>query len=260
MKPRRRPGLLGKRFDLDNSALMTFAQESTFTRSTTGPVRAQEILNAEAEPAHQYQPPASPRHHQPRPAALSRNHFHHRLGQDGMGGVFHFQNSPGSRGYKLIGEDLLDRKTVLAFKGNAGWIWGSSPFFERFYAGGIGAVRASVSAASARVKGLTTIPSAAISRRPERSNSAIRSTAMRSAASFSAMSARLSRTSNWYNSDQHRYWRAAGSAHSRTGSHRHRFRRAHYQGQERRHAIHQLFPRIQPVTFAKAAHIRHAGL
>jgi outer membrane protein insertion porin family len=43
--------------------------------------------------------------------------------------------------YTPVNEDLLDRRTILTLRADTGWIWGSSPFFERFYAGGIGTVR-----------------------------------------------------------------------------------------------------------------------
>ena len=43
--------------------------------------------------------------------------------------------------YHTLNDDLLDRKTILALRSDAGWIWGTSPFFERFYGGGIGTVR-----------------------------------------------------------------------------------------------------------------------
>jgi outer membrane protein insertion porin family len=43
--------------------------------------------------------------------------------------------------YTPLNEDLLDRRTIFALRGDAGWIWGDAPFFERFYAGGIGTVR-----------------------------------------------------------------------------------------------------------------------
>jgi outer membrane protein assembly factor BamA len=59
-----------------------------------------------------------------------------------MGGEFTFQKFSGSLDYyKTLNEDLLDRKTILALRGDAGWIWGTSPFFERFYGGGIGTIR-----------------------------------------------------------------------------------------------------------------------
>jgi outer membrane protein insertion porin family len=59
-----------------------------------------------------------------------------------LGGDFTFQKFTASFDwYTPLYEDLLDRRTVFALHGDAGWIWGSSPFFERFYAGGIGTVR-----------------------------------------------------------------------------------------------------------------------
>jgi outer membrane protein insertion porin family len=43
--------------------------------------------------------------------------------------------------YFTLREDLLDRKTVLALHADAGNIFGDAPFFEQFYAGGIGSIR-----------------------------------------------------------------------------------------------------------------------
>ena len=43
--------------------------------------------------------------------------------------------------YFALSEDLQDRKTVLAFHGFTGYIPGNSPFFERYYGGGIGSIR-----------------------------------------------------------------------------------------------------------------------
>lgn len=43
--------------------------------------------------------------------------------------------------YFLLYEDLLDRKTIFSLRGDTGHIFGNAPFFERFYAGGIGSVR-----------------------------------------------------------------------------------------------------------------------
>jgi outer membrane protein insertion porin family len=58
-----------------------------------------------------------------------------------MGGPT-FQKLTGSFDYYTpVNEDLLDRRTVFALHGDAGWVWGTAPFFERFYAGGIGLVR-----------------------------------------------------------------------------------------------------------------------
>jgi outer membrane protein insertion porin family len=59
-----------------------------------------------------------------------------------IGGDFTFQRfTLGWDGYKTLYEDLLDRKTILALHGDAGYITGDAPFFERFYGGGIGSVR-----------------------------------------------------------------------------------------------------------------------
>ena len=43
--------------------------------------------------------------------------------------------------YITLGEDLLERRTVLSFHADAGYIVGDAPFFERFYGGGIGSIR-----------------------------------------------------------------------------------------------------------------------
>ncbi|MGA3068368.1 MAG: outer membrane protein assembly factor BamA, partial [Tepidisphaeraceae bacterium] len=43
--------------------------------------------------------------------------------------------------YLELGEDLLDRKTVLNSRVDVGWDPQNPPFYERFYAGGLGTVR-----------------------------------------------------------------------------------------------------------------------
>ena len=59
-----------------------------------------------------------------------------------LGGEYSFQKfTLGFEAYKTIAEDVLDRKTVLSFRGNAAYIDGDSPFFERLYGGGIGSIR-----------------------------------------------------------------------------------------------------------------------
>lgn len=59
-----------------------------------------------------------------------------------LGGDFHFQKFTASWDYyQTLYEDLLDRKTIFSLRSDAGYISGEAPFFERFYAGGIGSVR-----------------------------------------------------------------------------------------------------------------------
>jgi outer membrane protein insertion porin family len=43
--------------------------------------------------------------------------------------------------YFTLSEDLLERRTVLAFRSSVGYIFDDAPFFERFYGGGLGSVR-----------------------------------------------------------------------------------------------------------------------
>ena len=59
-----------------------------------------------------------------------------------LGGDYHFQRfTVGWSGYRTLKTDLMDRHTVLGVHLNAGFITGNSPFFERFYGGGIGSIR-----------------------------------------------------------------------------------------------------------------------
>ena len=59
-----------------------------------------------------------------------------------LGGDFDFNKVSASwDSYYAVFEDLLERKTVLALHADTGYIFGNAPFFERFYAGGIGSVR-----------------------------------------------------------------------------------------------------------------------
>ncbi len=43
--------------------------------------------------------------------------------------------------YRTLHTDILDRKSVLGIRGDAGWILGDAPVFERFYGGGFGSIR-----------------------------------------------------------------------------------------------------------------------
>jgi outer membrane protein assembly factor BamA len=59
-----------------------------------------------------------------------------------IGGDFEFHKfTVGWNYYQTIYEDLLDRRTILSYRADAGYITGDAPFFERFYAGGLGSVR-----------------------------------------------------------------------------------------------------------------------
>ena len=60
-----------------------------------------------------------------------------------MGGDYTFTKFDGMFTYfKTIYRDLFDRKTVFMWRNEVGFVpWGHSPFFERFYAGGIGSLR-----------------------------------------------------------------------------------------------------------------------
>jgi outer membrane protein insertion porin family len=59
-----------------------------------------------------------------------------------LGGDYTFQKFTASFDfYHELHADLVDRKTILALHADTGYITGDSPFFERFYGGGIGSVR-----------------------------------------------------------------------------------------------------------------------
>jgi outer membrane protein insertion porin family len=59
-----------------------------------------------------------------------------------LGGQFQFQKITASLNkYYSLSEDLLERKTVLGLHVDSGYIYNDAPFFERFYAGGIGSIR-----------------------------------------------------------------------------------------------------------------------
>jgi outer membrane protein insertion porin family len=59
-----------------------------------------------------------------------------------MGGDFNFHKvTLGLNYYQTLSEDLLDRRTVISYRADAGYIFGDAPFFERYYAGGLGSTR-----------------------------------------------------------------------------------------------------------------------
>jgi outer membrane protein insertion porin family len=59
-----------------------------------------------------------------------------------LGGDYSFQKlSVGWDRFITLHEDLTDRKTILVLHADTGYIFDEAPFFERFYAGGIGSIR-----------------------------------------------------------------------------------------------------------------------
>jgi outer membrane protein insertion porin family len=58
-----------------------------------------------------------------------------------FGGESFTKISAGWNAYYLLGEDLLDRRTTLGIRLDAGYITGDAPFFERLYGGGLGSIR-----------------------------------------------------------------------------------------------------------------------
>jgi outer membrane protein assembly complex protein YaeT len=136
---------VGKRFNYVWSALMTLrAEEVDITNIHDRPVRAQEILDAEGTS------PLTSIGLQVRRDTTTRGVLPYKgttitagVEQAGaLGGDFDFTRFTLSfDGYKLLNEDLLDRRTVLSVHADMGYLTGDAPFFERFYGGGIGSVR-----------------------------------------------------------------------------------------------------------------------
>src|SRR5690606_11535280 len=58
-----------------------------------------------------------------------------------LGGENFTKFSAGFNWYQSLGEDLLDRRTILGVRLDGGYITGGAPFFERYYGGGIGSLR-----------------------------------------------------------------------------------------------------------------------
>jgi outer membrane protein insertion porin family len=136
---------LGKRFDYVWSANIALrAEDVDISNIRDKSIRAPEIV---ADRGHSTLTSAGP--------SIRRNTtdagFYLSRGSDtiltwdsygALGGEYDFQKFSGAWDYYItLGEDLLERKTVLGFHANSGVIVGDSPFFERFYGGGIGSVR-----------------------------------------------------------------------------------------------------------------------
>jgi len=59
-----------------------------------------------------------------------------------LGGDYDFGKPTASFAwYKTVRTDVFDRKSVLALRGDIGYLVGDAPVFERFYAGGFGSIR-----------------------------------------------------------------------------------------------------------------------
>lgn len=59
-----------------------------------------------------------------------------------LGGDYDFgRPSASAVWYKTFSTDIYNRKSVLAVRGDVGWIVGDAPMFERFYGGGFGSIR-----------------------------------------------------------------------------------------------------------------------
>ena len=84
-----------------------------------------------------------PRHDQPRPASRTRGTVasvgYEQVGA--LGGITTSISSAELDDYQHGHEDLLDRRTILGSRRLRRTSLANSPFFERFYGGGIGSIR-----------------------------------------------------------------------------------------------------------------------
>jgi outer membrane protein assembly factor BamA len=135
----------GKRFDLTHSGSITLRGEDVRVHEIEDPIfRAPEILDFEGHTT------LTSGLLQFRRDTTNRGPLLYRGTVATVGwesyGIFAgptFQKFTGSFDWYIpIYEDLLDRRTVLSVRGDTGFIWGDqAPFFEKFYAGGIGTIR-----------------------------------------------------------------------------------------------------------------------
>lgn len=136
---------LGHRFDEFWSASVGFrAEEVRISDINDRPSRAYEILNEEGYSGLTSTSISVKRDTtNPGPLAYTGTSVQGTYEYFGaLGGDYAFHRLTASADhYTTLHNDLLDRKTVLAFHADAGYITGGAPFFERFYGGGIGSVR-----------------------------------------------------------------------------------------------------------------------
>lgn len=135
----------GKRFDYVYSASVSFRAENvTIADIQDKPDRATQILDGEGHhvlTSIGLQLQRDTTNHGPIP--YKGDNLQLGVEQYGaMGGQLDFTRlSGGLSDYTLVGEDLLDRRTVLDLHGLIGDDLTRAPFFERFYGGGIGSIR-----------------------------------------------------------------------------------------------------------------------
>jgi outer membrane protein assembly complex protein YaeT len=131
---------LGKRFnDMWSGSVGVRAEQVRITAIRDEPARAFEILDLEGS-SNLTSLSVGVRRDTTNPGLLkyegSSAQFSVELAGT-LGGDYSYQRWKASFDqYNLLYEDLIDRKTVLAFYFDAGYISGDAPFFERFYGGG----------------------------------------------------------------------------------------------------------------------------
>ncbi len=135
----------GKRFNYVYSAQLSLRGEDVKIHDIEDPpIRAPEILDAEG---HQTLTSVglSLRRDTTNRGLVPAQGTSSQIGWESfgaLGGEFQFQKITASfNGYHTLSEDLLERKTILGVHLDAGYLYNRAPFFERFYAGGIGSVR-----------------------------------------------------------------------------------------------------------------------
>lgn len=135
----------GKRLDNNFQAALTLRAEEVKIYNVLEPrFRSVEILNGQGD--HGLTGAGGTLHYDTlNPGFLPYRGFAVNAGYEyvgALGGQYYFHKlTLNLDDYITLREDLLDRKTVLAFHGFGGYIPGEAPFFEEFYGGGIGSIR-----------------------------------------------------------------------------------------------------------------------
>jgi outer membrane protein insertion porin family len=137
---------LGKRFnDIWSAKVSVRGEDVAITNIEDEPLRAPEILALEGHSLLTSFGPEIRRDTTDSPILPSKGTIT-TLGWEhygALGGDFEFEKvTLGFNWYHSVYQDLLDRKTILSLRTDAGYITGGDdPFFERFYGGGLGSVR-----------------------------------------------------------------------------------------------------------------------